>query len=243
MRRSTIAVLAAMFAAPHGLVGQQAASTPTIAVNGEGTVHVDPDRARVRLGVEREAPLARDAQAETNRIANEIMAAMEDLGVAGEDIQTSRLSLYPVYGDPSPDRPRGEPEVTGYRAANTVSITLDDLGRIGAVVDAAIAAGANRVEGVEFELSDATDARGRALAAAVDDARAKAEAIADALGVALGRIVETAEQGVSAPPVPFMARTEAAMVQDVSTPVAAGRVRVTASLTIRYAIDEPDPGP
>lgn len=241
MKCSSIAVFAAMLAAPAGIVGQRSASPATIAVHGEGTVQVDPDRARVRLGVESEAPLASEAQAETNRIANEIMAAMEELGIAAEDIRTSRLSLYPVYADRSPDRPRGEPEVAGYRATNTVSIMLDDLGRIGAVIDAAIAAGANRVEGVEFELRDATEARGRALAAAVEDARAKAQAIAAALGVTLGSIVETTEQGVSSPPIPFMARTEAAMVQDVSTPVAPGRIEVGASLMIRYAIGEPGP--
>lgn len=241
MKRSSIAVFAAMLAAPPGIAGQQAAPTPTITVSGEGTVHVDPDRARVRLGVESEAPLASDAQVETNRIANAIMAAMEELGIAADDIRTSRLSLYPVYADRTPDRPRGEPEVAGYRATNTVSVTLEDLGRIGAVVDAAIAAGANRVEGVEFELRNATEARGRALAAAVEDARAKAEAIAAALGVTLGSIVETTEQGVSSPPIPFMARTEAAMAQDVSTPVSPGRIEVGASLMIRYAIEGRDP--
>lgn len=245
MKRSSIALLTALLAAPAGLAGQETGprtSAPaTLAVYGEGTVQVDPDRARVRLGVEREAPLARDAQTQTNSIANEILAAMEELGISPEDIQTSRLSLYPVY-DNRPDRPRGEPEVTGYRAANTVTVTLDDLGRIGSVVDAAIAAGANRVEGVQFELRDHTAARGRALAAAVEDARAKARAIADALGVGLGPIVETVEQGVSSPPIPFMARTEAAMAQDVSTPVSAGRVEVQASLTIRYAIEERSTG-
>lgn len=243
MRCSTIALLTVLLAVPAALPGQQATPTATIAVHGEGTVHVDPDRARVRVGVESEAPLARDAQSETNRIAGEILVAVEGLGVASEDIQTSRLSLYPVYDDRPVDRPRGEPEIIGYRATNTVTVTLDDLARIGSVVDAAIAAGANRVEGVEFDLLDGTAARGRALAAAVDDARAKAEAIAEALGVGLGSIVETIEQGVSSPPIPFMARTEAAMVQDVSTPVSAGRIRVGASLTIRYAIEQPGADP
>jgi len=242
MRSSSMALLTALMAVPAGLSGQQTPAPATLAVQGEGTVEVDPDRARVRLGIESEAPLARDAQTQTNAIANEILAAMEELGIAAENIQTSRLSLYPVYDNRPVDGPRGEPEVTGYRATNTVTVTLDDLERIGSVVDAAVAAGANRVEGVEFDLRDATAARGRALAAAVEDARAKAEAIADALGVGLGAIVETAEQGVSSPPIPFMVRTEAAMVQDISTPVSAGRVEVHASLTIRYAIEDRSPG-
>jgi len=241
MRRSTIPFLCALLALPAAVWGQESAPR-TIAVHGEGTVHVDPDHALVRVGVESEAARAGDAQAETNRIANGILAAVGELGIAAENIQTARLSLYPVYDDRPPDGPRGEPTVTGYRATNTVTIDLDDLSRIGSVVDAAIAAGANRVEGLEFDLRDATAARSRALAAAVEDARSKAEAIADALGVGLGAVVETMEQGVSSPPIPFMFRTEAALAQDISTPISAGRIQITASLTIRYTI-EPSAGP
>lgn len=239
-RPSSLALPLLLLALPAALAGQDTRTAPTVTVHGEGTVDVDPDLARVRLGVERQAPLARDAQAETNRVAGDILAAIEALGIASDDIRTSRLSLYPVYAE-RPADPR-EPEVTAYRATNTVTVTLGDLARVGPVIDAAIAAGANRVEGVLFDLRDATVARASALAAAVDDARAKAEAIAAALDVVLGPVVETIEGGVSAPPIPLMARTEAAMVQDVSTPVSAGRIEVTASLTVRYAIDDPPAG-
>ncbi len=235
--RPALLLTGVLMALPAGALAQGADATPAITVHGEGTVRVDPDRARVRLGVESEAPAARDAQRAANQIAHDILAAMGELGIEERDIQTSRLALYPVYEN-RPERPGSEPTITGYRATNTVTIELSDLTRIGSVVDAAIASGANRVEGVDFDLHDAADARARALTAAVDDARAKATAIAAALGVGLGRILETMEQGVSAPPIAMLARAEASFAQDVSTPIATGQIVVGASLTIRYAIDQ-----
>lgn len=225
---------------PPGSGTAQESPPPAIAVSGTGTVEADPDLARVTVGVENQAATAREAQAETNRVAAEILSAVSALGISEESVQTSRLGLHPVY-ESSPERPRGEPTLVGYRAANTVSVELADLSRVGPVVDAAIGAGANRIEGVSFELRDDAAARAAALAAAVDDARAKAETIARALGVGLGPVLETVEGGVSVPPIRAMERAEAMMMQDVSTPVSPGRIRVRASLTIRYRI-EPPPG-
>lgn len=232
---AAIALLAGPLPLPARAAAQE--GPPSITVHGEGTIEVDPDRASVRLGVESQAATAREAQAETNRIAAAILAAVRDLGVPEEAIRTSRLDLFPVYAPPAE---RGdEPQVTGYRAANTVTVELADLTRVGPVIDASIAAGANRVDGVEFGLRDTARARAEALAAAVDDAHGKAVAIAAALGVGLGGVLETVEGGVSAPPVPMFERMQASVVQEAPTPVSTGRVRVTASLTVRYGIDQP----
>jgi hypothetical protein len=235
----TIILFGALLALPSTVLSQDA-SGPTITVHGLGTVEMDPDRARVSIGVETEAAGAREAQVETNRVANGILAAIRTLGIDPDDVQTSRVTLYPVYDDRRAETPSARPTIIAYRAANTVSVDLDDLGRIGPVIDAAIEAGANRIEGVEFGLRDPSEARGRALRAAVADARSRAEAIAGALGVDLGPVIETIELGAGPPPVPYMVRAESSMVQE-STPVTPGKIPVTASLTIRYRLEPEGP--
>lgn len=241
---AALGAAAASTASPlHGVwaIGaQQTQDPPSITVNGRATVDVEPDLARITLGVESEAPGAREAQAETSRLAGEVVAALEAAGVPRQAIRTSRLTLYPVYARPT--TPQAEPSIRGYRAANTVTVELRDLATIGPVIDAAIGAGANRLEGVTFELRDPAEARATALAAAVADARSRAEAISSALGMELGAVIETTEGGVTAPPVPFAARGEALMVQEASTPVEPGLIQVTATLTVRYRLVDPGDG-
>ncbi len=240
MMRRLIPILCAALVVPAAAGAQEhrEPAPPFLTVNGNGTVTVDPDQAVVRIGVETEAPAARDAQLEANRIANAIMAAMGDLGIPSEALQTSRLTLSPVYERPTPAQPQEQPRVVAYRATNTVSVELGDLTRVGPVVDAAIDAGANRIEGVEFGLDDDSEARRLALVAAVEDARAKAETITRTLGVGLGPVIEIIDHGISAPPIPFGYREAGGpMAMDVSTPVATGQISVSGSLMIRYRIE------
>ncbi|MDX1645333.1 MAG: SIMPL domain-containing protein, partial [Thermoanaerobaculia bacterium] len=212
---------------------------PFIRVSGEASVEVEPDQAMVRIGVESEAATARDAQLETNRIANAILVTVEELGIAPEALRTSQLRLLPVYESSQPQRgePR-RPRVVAYRATNTVSVRLGDLSRIGPVVDAAIEAGANRIEGLDLGLEDDTEARRRALVAAVEDAHSKAETIADALGVGLGPILEVGDQGIHVPRLAIQEQAMRGMAADTSTPVATGTIGVSASVMIRFGIDQ-----
>lgn len=214
----------------------QEPSPPFLTVTGNGTVTVDPDQANVRIGVETEEPAARDAQLEANRIASAILGAMRDLDIRPEAVQTSRLVLSPIYERPSPQQERREPRVIGYRATNTVSVELRDLTRIGPVLDAAIEAGANRIEGVEFGLQNDSEARRGALVAAVEDARMKAETIARALEVPLGPVLEIIDHGVSVP-IPYRDAGGPMAMEAVATPVATGQISVSASLMIRYRIE------
>lgn len=217
---------------------------PSLTVSGSGEVSADPDIAVLRLGIESQAATAREAQIETNRVANAILDTLGALGIPSRDIQTAQLRLYPVY---EADRPgpqeRPQPRLVGYRAANTVSVELADLARIGSAVDAAIGAGANRVDGLELGLRDDAGARERALTAAVEDARAKAAAIAGALGARLLGVLEVNEQGVS---VPLMRLRDAGGFVEMqeSTPVSTGQITVTAAIMVRYRLETPpeDPG-
>jgi hypothetical protein len=224
------------------LVAQLAAQTPaeivpTLSVSGTGEARVAPDEATVRLGIVTQAPTARAAQEEANRVANAVLEAIRKLGIKAEDIQTSGLSLSPLYSQGRPGVEEQTPKITGYQANNTVAIRTADLTKLGPVIDAGLGAGANNLEGVAFGLRNDAAARAAALTDAVREARAKAEALALALKVQLVGILEVAEGGVSVNPPPYpKARFAVAEALSTETPVSAGQVGVEASVTIRYRI-------
>jgi uncharacterized protein len=206
---------------------------PVLTVSGSGQARVAPDEATVRLGVLVQAPTAHEAQDRVNRAAGAVLAAIGRLGIPAERIQTTGLNLGPQYAQ-SRSESQG-PRITGYQASNTVTVRIDDLARVGPVIDAGLAAGANTLDGVDFGLRDEGTARAAALTDAVRQARTKAEALAAALGVRLVEIVEVAEEGVAVSPPPFQARSMA-MAAMAPTPVAAGQVGVDASVTVRWRI-------
>lgn len=248
--RSWIVAVAALAAAAAGAAAAQEGRTivertltPVISVSGTGEVRQAPDEATVRLGVVAEADTAQEAQSEANRTAHRILEAVTALGVEREAIQTSRLVLDPVYSQPGPDERLGnrpyEPRIVGYRASNVVSVRLDDLARVGPVIDAAVGAGANEVQGVDFRLRDDAAARQRAVAEAVADARGTAQAMARALDVTLGPVLEAREGGAQVlyPQMDVRAfRQEAMAMAPAPTPVAPGEVEVTARVEVTYRI-------
>ena len=227
----SLLVLASAMAVPA--FAQQPPPPPTINVSGNGTIKVDPDMATVRLGVQAEAKTAKEAQALASGTAQKILNAITALGIEKRDIQTSNLMLYPVYGNPDPARPTRQ-VVTSYRAGNTVTIRVNDLTKVGPVIDASVAAGGNEIQGVDFGLKDDSVARREALKKAVADAKSKAQAIAEALGVQLGDIYEASESSVQVAPMPMAFRGVA--MDAVATPVSAGQLDVTGSVSLRFKI-------
>lgn len=215
-------------------------SIPSLTVRGSAEVSVAPDRATVRLGVLVQRPQAAEAQREANEVAGRILRNFEELGVEEDQIQTSELQLSPVYAgtDPRASKPE-EPRIAAYRASNVVSVRLDDLSKIGPAIDAGLAAGANRLEGVHFGLKNDLPAREDALRQAVGEARSKAKTMADALGVRLVEVLSLDEGGVTID-VPRMALARGmafAEASDVPTPVASGQITVSAQVTLRYRIE------
>lgn len=221
-----------------GLAQQTREPQPSvIVVSSTAQVEAPPDEASVRLGVVRQAPTAQAAQDQTNRAVQAILAEIAKLGVPPAKIQTSRLTLNPIYGAQRPDN-REAPRVVAYNATNLVSIDLDNLTRIGPVIDAGLTAGANQLEGVRFRLKDDLPMREKALRQAVAEAKKKAETMADALGVRLVGVLEASESGVSVVPreepgMFYQVRTAEASVQ---TPVSPGEIDIRASVTVRYQI-------
>jgi uncharacterized protein len=210
---------------------------PTLTVQGSAEVRVAPDRATVRLGIESQRDTAAEAQQQTNAVARKILDNLRAAGVPDDQVRTAELQLYPVYSQPNPrfQEPQ-EPEITGYRAANVVTVEVTDLARVGPVIDAGLEGGANRLEGLSFGLQDEGPARREALKKAIRDARAKADAMAEGLEVTLGPILDASEGSVSFE-APRFAKAAMAMEADFSTPVAGGDVNVSARVTLRYRLE------
>ncbi len=210
----------------------------SISVQGQGTVSAKPDLVTLSLGVQTTGETAMDALLLNSEQMTGVIAAIQESGIEQEDIQTSGINLYPVY-----DNQRLEPgqtrEVIGYRASNSVSITVHDIDKAGSVLDAAVAAGANQVGGVQFGLSETDTLITDALIAAVQNAQAKAQTIADTLGVQLGAALVVNEEWIELPRAGAQfARAEAAFDNGgFSAPVQGGTVSVTAHIRVTFAIE------
>ena len=170
-----------------------------IIVSGNAQLLVAPDEATVRLGVVRQAPAAQTAQEQANAAVQEILSNIGKAGVPANQIQTARLVLTPVYAPRNSDS-RDAPRIVAYNATNSVSVRLNNLSLVGGVIDAGLKAGANQLEGVQFGLRNDTASREEALKQAVQEARSKAQVMADALRVNLVEVLEASEGGVSVVP-------------------------------------------
>ncbi|MBD1202691.1 MAG: SIMPL domain-containing protein [Rhodobacteraceae bacterium] len=203
----------------------------TITVTGEGTVTAAPDLATVSLGVTTQGETAGAAMDANTAALTAVLERVKAAGVEGRDIQTSTLSLSPNWanGDGS-----AMPVIAGYVATNMLQIRVRNLAVLGEVLDAAVADGANTLNGVSFGLAAPEPALDEARKEAVAAARARAELLTGAVGVGLGRVLSISEGGGYAPPMP-MYRMEAAMA-DAPVPVEGGEVGVTASVTITWEI-------
>jgi hypothetical protein len=227
--------LVVLFAASPALA-QNPNPEPMLSVQGNGEVRVTPDVALVRLGIAVQDETASQVQQEANRVASAVIDAVLGEGIAERQVQTARLQLSPIYGRQEPGD-NDTPRIVGYRASNTVTIRVEDLTRVGAVVDAALGAGANQLEGIGFGLDDDQAAREDALRAAVEEARSKAQVMAVALGVELDGILAINEGGIFIQePAMAMMESRMAVQADMSTPVAAGEVTVRANVSIQYRI-------
>lgn len=205
------------------------ATTLNLAAYGE--TKVVPDMATISLGVQTDAPTAEAAIRENANKMSRVIAALKRGGLSDREIQTSNLSLSPqyVYQENLP------PRLTGYQASNQVIVTVRELTRLGAIVDATVNAGADNVGGISFGIDDPTSAENAARLEAVSALNAKAELYARAMGYRVARLVTMTEGGGYSPvppPMPMMARAESAKY-DAVTQISPGemKVRVDASAT------------
>jgi uncharacterized protein len=204
-----------------------------IEVNGDGEAHAAPDVANLSFQIETHATTAEQAATRNAARADKVMAVLKSkVGEKGK-VQTGGYSLNPDYSQ----RPGHEPVVIGYNAQNAITVETPDLKGVGALIDSAVAAGANRINYLNFSLKDGAKARAEAIAIASRNAQTQAQALAQALGVRLGRIVKATTLAQVRPfPVP-VERMGMAMAATAPTPVEPGEVTVPATVTLTYEIE------
>ena len=223
------AALALALALP--LTARAEAPFPQISVFGEGVVQSAPDMATISLGVTTQGTTAAEAMAANSAEVAKVLANLTAAGIEGRDIQTTGLSLNPVWSNYDSGATQ---KIDSYSAVNSVTVRVRALDALGGVLDAAVKDGANTLNGLSFGLADPAPALDEARRRAVTDAARKAAILAQAAGVKLGRIVSITEGGGYATPVP-MFQAEATMKDAV--PVAGGEVALQVNVTILYAIE------
>lgn len=209
----------------------------TIAVTGEGRVSAPPDLAIVGFGVETTAATAGAAVAENAKKSTALVEAIKQRLGSRDKVATTQYALSPVY-EQRERASAAPPRITGYVASNAVRVELHDVKAVGALIDAATGAGANRANDLQFTLEERAQAHGGALAKAGADARRQAEATAAALGVELGRVLTaTVAGGPVVYPRTYARGGMVAMAEAApAPPVEAGDVDVSATLQVTYEI-------
>jgi uncharacterized protein YggE len=196
-------------------------TTDTVVVTGMGSVKAVPDEAELSFGVETRGSTAKAALAANGDAMRKVIAALRDAGA--RDLATQYVSVWPISEDGG--------TISGYSASNSVSATTG-VERAGDLIDAATAAGANNVSGPVMSQSDADRVYRQALAAAITDARLRAEALAKAADRSLGAITKISEGGE--PAVPYYER--GAMAADAATPIVPGKQETNATVSVTFEL-------
>lgn len=222
--------------------------TGTISVSGTGYVYAEPDMAKVSIGVTTEATTSTQAMADNANAMDKVINAIKAQGIPAGDIKTSTVSLQPKYEYQYPTSSSGSYDkpsppaslstrIVGYTATNTVTVTVRDISKVGAVIDAGYNGGANQIHGVSFTLSDEKGASvyKQALQKAVAEASDKAKVIASASGVGEIKLKTISESGQYYP-VAYdgMERSAMATGAVAPTPVSPGQQHVSATVSLTY---------
>jgi uncharacterized protein YggE len=206
----------------------------TVSVSGSGQAEAQPDQATVRLGVQTEAESAEQALADNNAKMQSLLDSLQQAGVASEDIQTQAIQLQPRY-DQQPEQQGTGPIVTGYTATNIVEVKIKNLDTLGELLDAAVQAGGNTVEGINFEVSDSAALLDQAREAAMQDARHKAEHLVSLADATLGNVLTINEFSNTPRPV---ARAGVAMAEAQAVPIAPGTQSIQIDVQVTWLLNE-----
>lgn len=226
---AAIVILAAAIFFSVGGVGRDS-TFKTITTSGDSQSKFTPDQAQVTFGVQTDAVTASDAQQENAGASARIFDVVSGYGLQSKDIQTTQLTLQPIT-DYNPQT--GQTTNRGFRATNIITVTVHSFDSIGKMIDAAVASGANRVDNIEFSLSDGAmeAAKKKLIADASVQARDKADAIASGLGTWVVGVRSATESSFVI--TPYFAKAEAS---GSSTQVSPGQVPASASVTVSFQI-------
>jgi uncharacterized protein YggE len=227
-----IAIPIAALASPMEPASAAEQAARTIVVSGSGEASVPPDYAIVDFAIETHAQTAAGAAKLNAALATKVMDALKSKLAGNGQISTGGYSLNPDYRQ----HPDDNATIIGYNAQNSIRVETGTLDLVGPLIDSAIAAGANRINYLNFTVKNDVRARSQAITAAAHNAQSQAQALAAALGVKLGSVLKASTEA-EVRPVPMMRAMAIGMAANVSTPVEAGQVTVPASVTLTYAIE------
>lgn len=209
---------------------------PTITVNASGSVDVAPDMAIVTMTVRREAKTARIALDTNNAAMAEVQQAMQQLGVAKRDLQTSGFSIRPLMSRPNRNQPDRTPKIVGYVVQNTLSARVRDLSQVGRLLDKAVTLGVNQGGQIQFTNANPQAAISQARTNAMQAAMEKANTLVNAAGVGLGKILTISETSRAPRPMQMAQGRIAAMADSGAVPVQAGENSYTVSVNVSWLL-------
>jgi uncharacterized protein YggE len=200
---------------------------PVVVTSGDGVVQAVPDRAWITVSAESRGSNPREAQRKNAETMKPVLDRLRAAGLPEEAIKTTAYDLQPDWDYSSNRR-----VLRGYVARNTIDVRIDNVDRVGELLDIVVSAGATSVENIRFDLKDRERLEREALRLAVADARARATAAAGGAGLSVERIIRIDEQGVSSPPIPLQRESLQAGSVAAAPPVAAGSMEVRAHVTV-----------
>lgn len=206
----------------------------TVSVSGSGSANLVPDIAYIYLGVHTEKPSASEAVDENNAQTQKMIDALKGFGIADKDIRTTNFSIWPQEQyDPLKGTPTGKKT---YVVDNTVYVTVRDLEKLGDLLDTVVAAGANTVNSIQFDVADKTEALKAARAEAVKDAEVQAKELTNAAGVNLGDIQSIGFYDSQPYPVFDGKGGGGGAVMESSVPIQPGQLTFTVTVSVTYEI-------
>lgn len=209
------------------------AAVRSVSVSGSGTAYLVPDIAYIYVGVHTEKLTASEAVTENNSQTQKMIQALTDFGIDAKDIRTTNFSIWPQDKyDPLSGTPTGEKV---YSVDNTVYVTVRDLAKLGDLLDTVVAAGANTVNSIQFDVADKDEALKQARADAVKNAAKQAQELADAAGVKLGDIQSIGFYDSSPYPV-FDGKGGGAATEAAAVPIQPGQLTFTVTVNVTYEL-------
>ena len=223
-------IVALILACSLGVARAEDAARPTIEAAGEGTVSAKPDYATIVLGVQSNSKNAQAALADNSKATTSLIEALKGAGIEAKDLQTSDFSIWPQTS--TAGRSGGEPTtIVGYNVSNHVRTTIRDVTRLGEILDKAVMAGANSVNGIHFGIANSSALLDEARKAAFADAKRKAELYANEAGVKLAGIASLEETGAN--PAPFAV---SAGLERANVPIESGESKLSIGVRVRFEI-------
>ncbi len=208
------------------------AGPPVLVTRGEAIVRVAPDRARIVLATEARAPDVKQAQQHDAEAMAAVRQRLKQAGIADAAIRTTGYDLHLEF-----DYQNGKQTPRGYVSRNTIEIRLDDVEKVGSVIEQAVTSGAASVSSVHFELREPGSVEREALRKAVEDARARAEAAAAGAGTSVTGVIRIEEERAATPPQPgFTGMRAEAMATPAAPPIATGELEIRAQVTLTSAL-------